>query len=313
VESHRLSWNRKGAVIPAGNMRECRPVDSQRKNRTGSALCGPVPANPEWGAVIPRLCIGILLFYREIIIKDFTTIVFASDFHIPYEDKKAVKLFFKFLEDNKKEIDVLVLGGDIIDFYSLSRFNKDPRRALEIQDDLDKVYEFLKKCREILPHVLIIYEKGNHENRLRTYKWTKAPEFAYLRCLTPEKLFRLDELDIKWEPKRWRYKKLWFMHGDKLSKHSGWTAQKMRAEYGTNVICGHSHRTGKSNRTDLSGNSGGWESGCFCDLNPEYMEGIANWQQGMSVVQYYKDKIFYVHNIDIVYYSFLYNGKYYTL
>jgi len=254
-----------------------------------------------------------LSFNKEDIIKDFTTIVFASDFHIPYEDKKVVKLFFKFLDLNKREIDYLILGGDIIDFYSLSRFNKDPRRALEIQDDLDKVFDFMTTCGRLVPNAKIKYLCGNHEKRLRTFKWSKVPEFAYLRCLEPEKLFRLNELDIEWIPKRWNYKKLWFIHGDKLSRHSGWTAQKMRAEYGTNVICGHSHRTGKSNRTDLSGNYGGWESGCLCDLNPEYMEGIADWQQGMSVVQYYRDKIFYVHNIDIVKHSFLYNGKYYTL
>ena len=245
--------------------------------------------------------------------KDFTTIVFISDLHIPYEDTKAVELILKFLKTNRKDIDHLLLGGDMIDFYSLSKFNKDPRRALNIQEDLDLVFEFMQKCRSILPDANIKYFSGNHEKRLRTYKWSKAPELAYLRCLEPEKLFRLKELDIEWIPKRWNYKKIWFMHGNILSKHSGLTAQRMRAEYGTNVVCAHSHRTGKSNRTDLSGNSGGWESGCLCDLEPEYIEGIANWQHGMSIVEYYKDKIFYVHNIDIVKYSFLYNGKYYTL
>lgn len=205
------------------------------------------------------------------------------------------------------------MGGDIIDFYSLSRFNKDPRRALNIQEDLDKVFTFMQKCRQILPSAIIKAFRGNHEKRLQTYKWSKAPELAYLRCLKPEELFRLRELDIEWIPKRWQYKKIWFMHGDKLSRHSGWTAQKMRAEYGTNIVCAHSHRTGKSNKTDLGGNYGGWESGCLCDLDPEYIEGIANWQHGMSIVQYYKDKIFYVHNIDIVKYSFIYAGKYYSL
>lgn len=252
-------------------------------------------------------------FDGEVATKDFTTIVFVCDLHIPYEDKKAVELLFKFLKLNKNDIDYLLLGGDIIDFYSLSRFNKDPRRALNIQEDLDKVFTFMQKCRQIIPDTKIKMFKGNHELRLQKYKWSRAPELAYLRCLEPEKLFRLNELDIEWIPKRWNYKKIWFMHGDKLSRHSGWTAQKMRAEYGTNVVCGHSHRTGKSNRTDLSGNYGGWESGCLCDLNPEYMEGIADWQHGFSVVQYYQDKIFYTHNIDIVKYSFLYNGKYYTL
>ena len=43
------------------------------------------------------------------------------------------------------------------------------------------------------------------------------------------------------------------------------------------------------------------------------LEDVADWQHGLSIINYYKDKIFYVHNIDIVKYSFIYNGKYYTL
>ena len=239
--------------------------------------------------------------------------VFISDLHIPYEDKKAVELVIKFLEDNKNDIHTVILGGDIIDFYSISRFNKDPRRALDTQKDLDKTYTFMSRLRTILPQAQIIFIPGNHEKRLQSYKWTKCPELAYLRCLTPEKLFRLEELNIQWHEKRWHYKKLYFIHGTKLSTHSGGTAQKNRDSCGTNVIVGHSHRTGKSNKTNLGGNSGGWEAGCLCDLNPEYMDSVADWQQGFCVVNYYKDKIFYVHNIDIVKHSFLYGGKYYVL
>ena len=243
--------------------------------------------------------------------KLFTTLVFISDTHIPYEDKKAIEVVLKFLKDFQP--DYILLGGDLIDFYSISKFNKDPKRALETQDDLDKLYEFLKKIRDICPNSIILYFKGNHENRLRTYKWTKCPELAYLRCLTPEKLFRLAELDIQWIEKRWQYGKLWFMHGSKLSVHSGDSARKNRDDCGTNVVHGHSHRTGKSNLTNLGGNAGGWESGCLCDLNPEYIEGVANWQHGLTVVQDFGGKIFHTDNIDIVKHSFLFGQKLYTL
>jgi predicted phosphodiesterase len=243
--------------------------------------------------------------------KVFTTLVFLTDLHIPYHNKKLLKLIYKFLKDNQP--DYIVLGGDLIDFYSLSRFNKDPRRALDIQKDLDILYEFFKMLREICPNTKIIYIKGNHEARLKTYKWTKAPELAYLRCLTPQILFRLADFDIEWVEHRWKYGKLWFMHGDFLSKHSGDSARKNREEYGVNCLTGHSHRSGKSNLTNLGGNIGGWENGCLCLLNPEYMSGIPNWQNSFSVVLDYKEKLFYVNNIDIVKNSFLYQNKLYTL
>jgi len=186
---------------------------------------------------------------------------------------------------------------------------------LQTQDDLDGLKEILYRIRGYLPDTKIIYLEGNHEDRLTRYKWTKAPVMTYIRALGLEKLLDLEKLDIKFIPytKYWNYKKIYFVHGDIIRKESGYTARNMLDKWGVNLICGHSHRTGKHNRTTLNGNQGAWESGCLCDTNPEYIKGKANWQQGMSVVNYYKDKIFYVHNIDIVLHSFIYDGKYYEL
>jgi len=241
-------------------------------------------------------------------------LVFISDLHYPYIDKKTIKLVIDiFLPDVKPEY--LILGGDMIDFYGLSRFTKDPKRALQTQEDLDGLKEILYRIREYLPETKIIYLEGNHEDRLTRYKWTKAPEMAYIRALGLEKLLDLEKLDIKYIPytKYWNYKKIYFVHGDVIRKQSGYTARSMLDKWGVNLICGHSHRTGKHNHTTLNGNQGAWESGCLCDIDPEYVKGKADWQQGMSVINYYKDKIFYVHNIDIVLHSFIYNGKYYKL
>ena len=239
--------------------------------------------------------------------------VFISDLHIPYEDKKAVELVLNFIADFKPSI--LILGGDMLDFMGLSRFSKDPKRALTTQDDIDKLSELLIKLRTMLPNSEIVYLEGNHEYRMVTYKWTKCPELSYIKALTLQKLLKLDELNIKFIPytKYYNYKKLFFVHGDVISKHSGQTAKNMLDKWGVNIICGHSHRTGKCNKTTMSGNQGAWESGCLCDTNPEYIKGRANWQTGFSIVEYYKDKIFYVNNIDIVNRSFIHGGRYYTL
>ena len=239
--------------------------------------------------------------------------VFISDLHIPYEDKKAVELVIKFLEEFKPHI--LILGGDMLDFMGLSRFSKDPKRALTTQDDIDKLQNLLRRIRDIIPASQIIYLEGNHEYRLTNYKWTKCPELSYIRALKLPKLLDLDSLNITFIPytRYYNYKKLYFVHGDVISKHSGMTAKAMLDKWGVNIICGHSHRTGKHNRTTMSGNQGSWESGCLCDLDPEYIKGKANWMQGFSIVEYYKDKVFYVNNVDIVKYSFIHGNKYYTI
>jgi UDP-2,3-diacylglucosamine pyrophosphatase LpxH len=245
--------------------------------------------------------------------KDFTNIVFISDLHIPYENKKDVELVKKFLEDFQPEI--LVLGGDILDFMGLSRFSRDPKRALTTQDDIDKVSTLLLDLRIILPYTEFVYLEGNHEYRMVNYKWTKCPELSYIRALELPTLLHFKDIGIRFIPysKFYSYKKLFFVHGDVISKHSGQTAKSMLDKWGVNIICGHSHRTGKCNRTTLEGNKGAWESGCLCDLNPDYIKGKANWQSGFSVVEYYKDKVFYVNNIDIIDHTFIHGGKYFTL
>ena len=165
--------------------------------------------------------------------------VFISDLHIPYEDKKAVELVVKFIEDFKPEI--LILGGDMLDFMGLSRFSKDPKRALTTQEDIDKVNKLLVRIRYILPNSEIVYLEGNHEFRMTNYKWTKCPELSYIKALTLPKLLNLGELGIQFIPytKFYNYKKIYFVHGDVISKHSGQTAKQMLDKWGVNIICGH--------------------------------------------------------------------------
>ena len=47
-------------------------------------------------------------------------IMVVSDIHFPYEDKSAVAAFVK--EVSLKQPDVIVLNGDLLDFYKLNLF-----------------------------------------------------------------------------------------------------------------------------------------------------------------------------------------------
>ena len=50
---------------------------------------------------------------------------FISDLQVPFHDPKAIQLTFDYL--NKENIDSLFINGDLVDFYQLSDFQKDPR------------------------------------------------------------------------------------------------------------------------------------------------------------------------------------------
>ena len=72
--------------------------------------------------------------------------LFIPDMHCPYQDKIALKAMYSFMDWWKPED--IVLLGDLVDFYAISRFNKDPERALKLQEELDQAVKVLKEIRK---------------------------------------------------------------------------------------------------------------------------------------------------------------------
>jgi predicted phosphodiesterase len=109
-----------------------------------------------------------------------------SDIHFPYHNKKALKAALDYLM-NLPYLDGIVLNGDILDFYQLSDFSKNPSKP-NMKKELELGRWFLKSLRETFPNIPIYYKIGNHEMRLERWLSVKAPEF-----LDTEE-FRLDIL-----------------------------------------------------------------------------------------------------------------------
>lgn len=104
------------------------------------------------------------------------TVVIASDIHIPFQDNAAVRSFIKYCKEKQPE--VVVLNGDVLDMFMLSRFTKgEGRNPLE---EMTMCQGFLDSLRKVVPDADIYYVIGNHENRLEKYVLTKAPELASL-------------------------------------------------------------------------------------------------------------------------------------
>ena len=121
------------------------------------------------------------------------TIVKLSDFHVPYQDDKAISVALKLTKHVKPKIVVI---DEVIDFYSLSKFDKDPARKTCLQSDLDKTFNVLSKIRKALPKTRIVMVEGNHDKRLKKYLYSKAEELSELNCLQFEKLLGLDNVRL---------------------------------------------------------------------------------------------------------------------
>lgn len=221
------------------------------------------------------------------------TVVIASDIHIPFQDDAAVRLLIKYCKEKQPE--VVVLNGDVLDMFMLSRFTKgEGRNPLE---EMTMCQGFLDSLRKVVPNADIYYVIGNHENRLEKYVLTKAPELASLI----EDVFTI----IKTSDYRVRgcasvtfNDNFVCKHGTLLGNKSGLSAIKEMENAYMSGATGHTHRLCKY-IARKSGRKFVWlETGCLCSLNPEYMIN-PNWQAGFAQLEFRNGKLYNSKVIEI--------------
>jgi UDP-2,3-diacylglucosamine pyrophosphatase LpxH len=243
--------------------------------------------------------------------------IVLSDNHIPFQDKKVNDLIVEqFIPDLKP--DYIDLLGDLIDFWQLSKFRKNPSRKGNIQDDIDMAKAYLTRLREVAPNAEITLHYGNHLCRLKKYIWDNAKEIDSLKSTNLMFLLDTEKLNIKVIDAEQGFDtrgKLILTHGTLVSQDSAMTARRNLKRYGISVMCGHTHRLGSTYKTDMRGMMGAWENGCLCnlDLIKEWGRELANWQQGFSVVFFYegRDHRFLVQQVPIIKDSFIFGEKFY--
>jgi len=173
------------------------------------------------------------------------------------------------------------------------------------------VIDFLQSIRKAAPLADIHYIQGNHERRLTKWLWSKGKDIASLDCLSIQKLLRLKEMGITYHTKGYKIGKLYMTHGSVIRKHAGYTARAEFEKNGCSGMSGHTHRDGKYTVRNRSGHFVWYENYCLCGLDPEYVEGIANWTQGISCVHLFKDSV-RVEQIPFINGKYIYGGKMYS-
>jgi len=214
--------------------------------------------------------------------KNRFNIVSLTDWHVPFEDKQAIKTAFKLCKELQPEI---IIIHEAHDFYSLSKFDKNPARRFELQDEIDAVTVYFKELKKICPNSRIILLSSNHLVRLTKYLWTQAPALSGLRSLEIQTLLGLPELEIEFM-EDFEYKGFLFKHGSIVRQDSAYTCKAEFLKEGMSGASGHTHRLGQHFVTKRGGSFVWMESGCLCKMDAEYIVGTANWQQGISLVSF---------------------------
>lgn len=210
-----------------------------------------------------------------------------SDWHVPFHDRWGMDLTLKVISIVKPTR--IVIAGDALDFWGLSVFDKNPERAKDggLQVELDI---FDKVVRTIIAAVptgcKMDYLPGNHEDRLRRFIW-KNPALYGLRALSLNNLLNLDALGIEYHEDECELLsgQLVVKHGRYVSAHSAASSKREleNEKHAISTITGHVHRLGAFYARTRRGQVAGWENGCLCSLEPEYIKR-PNWQHGFTLV-----------------------------
>jgi len=209
--------------------------------------------------------------------------VVLSDIHIPYHDRDALSIALAYTKDIAP--DTIVLNGDIVDFYAVSRFQKDPMRIDTLQSEIDETRALLTLLRDDHPKADIIYVMGNHEIRLEKFLIERASALTSLRCLSLDDLFGFSSNDIQFSDTSTMLGNLEVTHGEYARKNPGSSVRGHFDKSASSVLIGHVHKLNTSRYTNNWGVHTIIENGCLCGLSPEYSRKN-NWQQGFSVVYY---------------------------
>jgi predicted phosphodiesterase len=211
-----------------------------------------------------------------------------NDLHIPYHDKRAVKLILYII--NALRPNALVINGDLVDFYPLSAHVStaqfDPST---LDDELDTAIEFLHEVSKSVGE--IVYILGNHEDRLDRFIEHNAKPFRNL--LTMENLLKQEDFscDLEILPYNSAYNvpntDLYIQHSPPSYGVTG-SMTSLKKKLDATHIFGCTHRVQHS---CLTGKSGRYYScyfnGWIGDRDNRvfsYAKGHDNWQQSIIMV-----------------------------
>ena len=208
-----------------------------------------------------------------------------SDIHFPYHDLTALTCAIKHLKE--QEIDCLYLNGDIQDFYSISRHEKE-KDMRDFKREVDMNRDFLQRLRDIFRTIPIYYKLGNHENRFARALNVEAEEFAQLADLQFNVFFRLDKLGITmiedWQGMEMG--DLLVLHGHELYGGGGVNpSQNLFNKTICNTLIGHVHRTSATQKkTGFKEFINTYSTGCLTLLSPKYMP-FSMHNHGFAIVE----------------------------
>ena len=201
----------------------------------------------------------------------------------------------------KRKPDVLLLNGDFADFYTISRYTKNPKKR-NFKKEVKLLREGLSWLRSQFASSRIVYKQGNHDERWDHWLWNHAPEISDLPQVRLSSILGAKKLDIEFvgDGRPVMAGKLAIFHGHELSGGPFVPAMPARSAFlrtTASVMVGHHHRTSTHTEPNWKHEEVVcWSVGCLADLNPEYSR-VNKHNHGLAIIDVAADGQFGVDNL----------------
>ena len=213
-------------------------------------------------------------------------VLLLNDIHIPYHSISSLTAAFDFAK--KEKPDTILLNGDILDFFGLSRFCKDPKKR-SFAGELAMFKDFFQILDKQFPNAKKVLKIGNHEERYEHFLWQKASELEGVEEFELANIIkaRASGIEIIKDKQIINYNGLNIIHGHEFS--TGFfspvnVARGLFLRAKTSAIQGHNHQTSEHTESDMNGKmTTTWSVGCLCELHPAYAP-INKWNHGFAII-----------------------------
>lgn len=225
-------------------------------------------------------------------------VLVISDVHLPYHSLSAITTCFDYAK--KQKPDALIVNGDLLDFYQLSFWDKDPRKR-NFGYELGQFKEFFNTLKRVFK-CKIIFKFGNHEFRYERFLLQKAKELVGVDEFELANIIksRAEGIDIVAQNQLIHANELTILHGHELGRglfSPVNAARGLHLRAKITALQGDVHKTSEHTETDLKGTiKTTWSVGALCGLSPEYLP-YNSWNAGFAIVDLSDNGIdFQVHN-----------------
>jgi hypothetical protein len=182
----------------------------------------------------------------------------------------------------------VLLNGDIMDCYELSRFEKSKYKRSFIEE-VQMTKQFLSWLRFKFPSAHIYYKIGNHEDRIRQYIIKNANAFEGHPSLELEALLDFERfgIDVIQSKELMNFSGMAIIHGHEFGSSTFSPVSVARGLYNrakVSAACGHSHVTSSHFETNIYDETiECYSIGCLSELRPDYQR-FSKYNYGFAII-----------------------------